>query len=142
MLWTYIAFSQFLIIWSGNLTEEIGWYLHRMRGGWQWIAVLLVVCHFILPFLLLLSREVKQQVRYLSLLAVFLLVMRYIDMVWNVDPAFDQGRFRFHWMDVAAGVGVGGIWIAAFVARLRQRPLLPLHDPDLPGVLAAAEGSS
>jgi hypothetical protein len=141
ILWAYVAFSQFLIIWSGNLTDEIGWYVHRIRGGWQWVAIWIVACHFALPFVLLLSREIKQQVRYLTLLAASLLIMRFVDMVWNVDPAFDRAALRFHWMDVMAAVGVGGIWIGTFVAQLKRRPLLPLHDPDLPGVLAAAEGA-
>jgi hypothetical protein len=141
ILWAYTAFSQFLIIWSGNLTDEIGWYERRIRGGWQWIALGIVVCHFALPFLLLLSREVKQQIRYLALLAAALLIMRFVDMIWNVDPAFDRAGLRFHWMDLAAAVGVGGIWIAAFVAQLKRRPLLPPHDPDLPAVIAAAEGA-
>lgn len=138
ILWAYTAFSQFLIIWSGNLTDEIGWYVRRTRGGWQWIALLVIVCHFALPFLLLLSREIKQRVDFLARLALVLLFMRFVDMVWNVDPAFDPTGVRFHWMDWMAAVGVGGIWIAAFLRRLKQRPLLPLHDPDLPGVLAAA----
>src|SRR5581483_2352480 len=66
ILWAYVSFSQFLIIWSGNLTDEIGWYLHRLRGGWQWLAVALVVFHFAVPFLLLLSRDLKERVRSLS----------------------------------------------------------------------------
>jgi cell division protein FtsW (lipid II flippase) len=141
ILWAYVAFSQFLIIWSGDLPDEISWYVHRVRGGWQWIAACLIVGHFALPFLLLLSRDIKQRVRYLALLAAALLVMRFIDMVWNVDPAFDTAGFRFHWLDVMAAIGVGGVWIAGFLARLKRRPLLPLHDPDLPGVIAAAEGA-
>ena len=138
ILWAYMAFSQFLIIWSGNLSDEIGWYVHRIRGGWQWVAILIIAGHFALPFLLLLSREIKQQARYLTLLAAALLIMRYVDVIWNVDPAFDRASFRIHWMDPVAAVGVGGIWMAVFVAQLKRRPLLPLHDPDLPGVLAAA----
>jgi len=138
ILWAYMAFSQFLIIWSGNLSDEIGWYVHRIRGGWQWVAILIIAGHFALPFLLLLSREIKQQARYLTLLAAALLIMRYVDMIWNVDPAFDRASLRIHWMDPVAAVGVGGIWVAVFVAQLKRRPLLPLHDPDLPGVLAAA----
>jgi hypothetical protein len=142
MLWAYMAFSQFLIIWSGNLTDEIGWYLHRVRGGWQWIAALLVAGHFALPFLLLLSREIKQSVRYLSGLAAALLVMRLIDLWWNVDPAFDASAVRVHWMDAAAVIGIGGLWITVFVRQLRLRPLLPLHDPELPGVLAGVGGGA
>jgi hypothetical protein len=67
--------------------------------------------------------------------------MRFVDMVWNVEPAFDRAVFRFHWMDPIAAIGVGGIWIAAFVTQLKRRPLLPPHDPDLPGVVAAAQGA-
>jgi hypothetical protein len=143
ILWAYMAFSQFLIIWSGNLTDEIGWYLHRVRGGWQWVAAGVLAFHFALPFLLLLSREIKRNLRSLSLLAAALLFMRLIDMVWNVDPAFDAARFRLHWMDWMASLGVGGIWTAAFLSQLKRRPLLPLHDPELPEILArAAEGAT
>jgi len=143
ILWVYMAFSQFLIIWSGNLTDEIGWYLNRVRGGWQWVAAALLAFHFALPFLLLLSREIKRNVSRLALLACALLFMRFIDMIWNVDPAFDPAHIRVHWMDWVASVGVGGIWIAAFVNQLKRRPLVPLHDPELPAILAgAAEGAS
>jgi len=142
ILWVYMAFSQFLIIWSGNLTDEIGWYLHRVRGGWQWVAAGLLAFHFALPFLLLLSREIKRNASRLALLACVLLFMRFIDMIWNVDPTFEPARIRVHWMDWIASLGVGGIWIGAFVNQLKRRPLLPLHDPELPGVLAgAAEGA-
>jgi hypothetical protein len=143
ILWAYMAFSQFLIIRSGNLTDEIGWYLRRVRGGWQWVAAGVFAFHFALPCLLLLSREIKRNVRSLSRLAGALLLMRFVDMVWNVDPAFDPARLRVHWMDWVAALGVGGIWIAVFVRQLQKRPLLPLHDTELPQVLAgAAEGAS
>jgi len=143
ILWAYTAFSQFLIIWSGNLSDEIGWYVHRLRGGWQWVAAVVFAFHFGLPFLLLLSREIKRSVRSLSLLAGALLFMRFIDMVWNVDPAFDPARIRVHWMDWIAALGVGGIWVAALLGELKYRPLLPLHDPELSAILAdAAEGAS
>src|SRR5579864_886385 len=141
ILWAYVAFSQFLIIWSGNLTDEIGWYLHRTRGGWQWVALAMVAGHFALPFLLLLSREIKRHARYLTRLGVGLLILHFVDLVWNVDPSFDRTGFRFHWLDIMVAIGIGGIWVGAFVAQLKQRPLLPLHDPDLPAALAAAEGA-
>jgi hypothetical protein len=142
ILWAYMAFSQFLIVWSGNLHDEIGWYLRRVRGGWQWIAAGLLAFHFAVPFLLLLSREIKRDVRRLTQLAWALLVMRFIDMIWNVDPAFDPARLRLHWMDWMALIGVGGVWIAAFVRQLERRPLLPIHDPELPEVLAGAAGGA
>jgi hypothetical protein len=136
MLWAYMAFSQFLIIWAGDLQDEIGWYVHRLQGGWQWVALALAIGHFALPFLVLLSREVKQRVQYLAFLSGWLLLIRFVDMVWNVDPSFDRSVFRFHWMDPVAAIGVGGVWVAAFLSELKKRPILPLHDPDLAGVLA------
>ena len=138
MLWAYMAFSQFLIIWAGNLKDEIGWYIPRLRGGWQWVGLALAAGHFALPFLALLSRDLKQRVRYLAYLSAWLLIIRFVDMVWNVNPAFDRSVFRFHWMDPLAAIGVGGIWVGAFLSELKKRPILPLHDPDLP--VALAEG--
>ncbi len=131
LLWVYIAFSQYLIIWSGNLTEEIPWYLHRTAGGWGWIALLLILFHFTLPFLLLLSHGIKRSVRTLSLVAVGIVFMHLVDQFWLVVPAFSQGGLRIHWLDMAAPIGVGGIWMAAFVRQLKSRSLLPLHDPRL-----------
>ena len=128
ILWTYMAFSQFLIVWSGNLTDEISWYLHRVKDGWGWIAWLLILFHFAVPFLLLLSREVKRRIGVLSALAAALLLVHLVDMFWQVEPAFDR-TMRFHWLDWLMPVGIGGIWIAAFIRRLKRRPLLPLHDP-------------
>ncbi len=133
MLWAYMSFSQFLIIWSANLPEEIPWYLHRMQSGWQWVALLLVGFHFFLPFLLLLSRFVKRKARVLARLALAILVMRLVDLFWLVAPAHHQQGLRVHWMDVAAPVGIGGIWLAAFIWQLGRYPLLPLHDPRLAG---------
>ena len=129
MLWAYIAFSQYLIIWSGNLPEEIPWYIHRASGGWEWIGLFLFFFHFFLPFLLLLSRRTKRSVRSLGTVAVAMMVVRLVDLFWLVVPAFHQTALRIHWMDLMAPIGVGGIWIAVFVWQLKGRPLLPLHDP-------------
>jgi hypothetical protein len=131
MVWAYLTFAQFLIVWSGNLPEEIPWYLHRTRGGWQWIALWLVVGHFALPFLLLLSRGTKRRLRRLSMVAAAILFMRLVDLVWLVVPAFHPTGLRLHWLDVAAPVGIGGIWIATFLWQLKGRALLPVNDPDL-----------
>jgi hypothetical protein len=131
MIWAYIAFAQFLIVWSGNLPEEIPWYLHRTQGGWQWIALLLAVFHFAVPFALLLSRGTKRRLRTLATVAGAIILMRLVDLFWLVVPAFHPAGPRLHWMDLAAPVGIGGIWIAAFLSHLKGRPLLPLHDPSL-----------
>ncbi|HEX9669323.1 MAG TPA: hypothetical protein VGC93_07540 [Thermoanaerobaculia bacterium] len=136
MLWTYFSFSQFLIIWSGNLPEEITWYAARTRGGWQWLAIALALFHFALPFVLLLSRDLKRRPQRLAAVAGWMLAMRWLDLVWQVEPAFSPERFSFHWLYLAAPLAVGGLWLAAWAAELKKRPLLPLNDPWLPEALA------
>jgi hypothetical protein len=130
MLWAYLNFSQFLIIWSGNLPEEIPWYIERMRGGWGVIAIALVIGHFALPFLLLLSQDIKMN-RWLPRVAIFILVMRLVDTIWLVAPTFAHHGFPIHWMDVVIPAGLVGIWLFTFARYLRSRPLMPLNDPFL-----------
>ena len=127
MLWAYFALSQWLIIWSGNLPEEAVWYTHRNQGGWEWLARLLVVFHFFVPFLLLLSRRNKRKAEFLALIAATILVMRLADIFWYTVPAFRPGRFSLHWLDIAAPVGLGGIWLPGFLRRLQGLPLLPVQ---------------
>ena len=124
MLWAYFSFSQFLLIWAGNLPEEIPFYLKRMRGGRMWVGLGLVLFHFALPFLLLLSREFKRNRKWMAAVAGWVICMRIVDLFWLTG-------FELHWLDVAAPIGLGGIWVAAFFRQLKQRPLLPLHDPEL-----------
>jgi hypothetical protein len=132
IFWAYMSFSQFLLIWVGNLPEEIRWYLRRSREGWQYVVIVIVVCHFGLPFLLLLLRDVKEHRRRLLAVAVGLLAMRFLDMFWWVEPAFNHERQYLFWLlDVAAWVGVGGLYIWWFLRLLTRRPLLPFHDPSL-----------
>ena len=137
MLWAYFSYSQFLIIWSGNLPEEISWYHPRTSGTWGAIALAVVILHFALPFLFLLSRRLKRDPHKLVVVAVLILVMRYVDLLWVVEPNFPRAQFHPRWifMDVAAAVGLGGLWLAAFFRQLSQRPLMPINDPQLPGVL-------
>jgi hypothetical protein len=134
ILWAYMSFSQFLIIWSGNLPEENSWYLHRSAAGWQWLIVVLALFHFALPFLLLLSHAVKRRGRRLALLAAAIVAVHLVETYWLVAPAFHPAGLHLSWLDFAAPVGVGGVWIAAFVWLLARRPLLPLHDPRMPEV--------
>jgi hypothetical protein len=129
MLWTYFAFSQFLIIWSGNLPEEISWYLSRTRGTWGGIALAVVILHFAFPFLFLLSRSLKRNAGKLVIVAVLILVMRLVDLFWTLAPSFAAGQFHLNWMDLVAPIGMGGLWLAAFAWALRQRPLIPINDP-------------
>jgi hypothetical protein len=132
MIYAYFAFSQFLIIWSGNIPEETPWYLKRFTGGWQYLAVALPAFHFFLPFFILLSRKLKQNARRLIFVAVLMLFMRLFDLYWYIMPVFSPGKFTLHWMDIATVLGVGGVWLAAFLFNLQGRPVLPLHDPALP----------
>lgn len=130
MLWAYFSFSQLLIVWAGNLTEEIPWYLQRLNGGWQYIGGLLIIFHFALPFALLLSRTLKRAARTVAQIAALLLAMRFVDCYWLVAPDFNRG-FHLSWMDFAAPIGIGGLWTWMFIGELRKRPLLPLRDPHL-----------
>jgi hypothetical protein len=139
MLWAYLSFSQFLIIWAGNLPEEIPWYIQRVRGGWGVVAILLVVGHFMLPFALLLSRNLKRAAPVLAKVAIFVLAMRLIDLIWLVAPTFSHATpgeaaahapmFPFHWMDFVIPVGLAAIWLFLFARQLRTRALFPLNDP-------------
>jgi len=138
MLWTYFAFSQYLIIWSGNLPEETTWYVARKHGGWGAIALAIAALQFAFPFLILLSRAAKQSARTLALLAVLILAMRALDVIWLIEPTFDGARFHLSWMDVVAPIAIGGLWLAAFAWQLQQRPLMPINDPQLERALHPA----
>jgi len=138
MLWSYFAFSQFLITWAGNLPEEISWYLPRTRGGWGAVALAVIVLHFAFPFLFLLSRGLKRDPHRLVMVAVLILIMRLVDLIWMVEPNFNRGDFHISWMDVAAPVAIGGLWLKVFTWQLSKRPLVPLNDPEFEVVLEQA----
>ncbi len=133
VLWAYLSFSQFLIIWAGNLPEEIPWYLRRLKGGWGWVALTLVVFHFATPFVLLLMRNVKRNADRLLKVCIMMIVIRLVDVYWVVEPAFYNEQLKIHWMDFVTPVAVGGLWLAGFFWQLKSRPLVPLRDPRLTG---------
>jgi len=128
MVWAYFNFSQWLIIWAGNLPEEIPWYVRRMNGGWGGVGLFLVIFHFAVPFALLLSRDLKKNAGKLALLASWLMIMRIVDIFWHIEPA---SRLEFHvsWVLFAVLAGMGGLWMAYFFRNLRARPLLALYAP-------------
>jgi len=136
MVWAYFSFSQFLIIWAGNLPEEIPWYITRLNGGWQFVALLLVIGHFALPFALLLSRDLKRNFKLLAGISVFILCMRLVDLYWIVTPDFSDKSFGLSWMDFTAPMGLVGLWLWYFLRQLEKRPLMPLHEPHLEEALA------
>jgi hypothetical protein len=142
MLWAYFAFSQFLIIWSGNLPEEIRWYLPRTRGAWGAIALAVVVLHFAFPFLFLLSRSLKRDPHKLVLVAGLILVMRLLDLLWMITPNFTGAYFHVSWMDIVAPLAMGGLWLGVFGWQLNQRALIPINDPQFETVLQQAHSHS
>jgi hypothetical protein len=127
MLWAYFAFSQWLIIWAGNLPEEISWFTRRLHGGWQYVGLLLALFHFVVPFLFLLARGFKRRLQDLVWLAVFLMFMRFVDLFWYIEPTFHL-QFHVSWQDIVVPGAIGGFWLAWFCRNLRGRPLLPLFD--------------
>ena len=130
MLWAYFSFSQYLIIWSGNLPAEIGWYLHRLQTGWRAVGLVLILFHFAAPFIVLLSRKVKRQPELLVKVAIGILVVRLIDLFWLIAPEFHQRGVSVSWLDVVLPLTLGSIWLGCFVWQLRGRAILPLHDPE------------
>jgi hypothetical protein len=140
MLWAYLSFSQLLIIWAGNLKEEIPWYVQRAFGGWAPIGVALVVFHFFVPFLLLLQRGVKRRLRTLSIVSALIVILSILDVYWIVVPSWDKVSPHVHLTDIFAFLGIGGLWVAAFFWQLKKLPLLPLHDPRFEGVLLHEHG--
>lgn len=135
MLWAYLSFSQFLIIWAGNLQDENFWYVIRGTGQWMWVALFIILFHFAVPFVLLLNRPVKRHMRALAFVGGGLLVMTWIDLYWFIMPAFYPLGLHLDWIDIVAPFGVGGLWLAFFVRQLKARPRLPLHDPRFEGVV-------
>ena len=135
MLWAYFAFSQYLIIWSGNLPEEIGWYIVRTRAGWGAIIIAIGILHYAAPFLFLLSRDLKRNPRKLVVIATLILLMRAVDLLWMVVPAFGV-EHTWIWMDMIALVGFGGLWLALFTSQLSKRSLIPINDPQFESVVA------
>lgn len=155
MLWGYLSFSQFLIIWAGNLAEEIPWYVRRLHGGWQNIGRFLIIFHFAVPFLVLLARPLKRNISALWKIAALVLFAHLLDDYWLIasSPAFDPrdavghiiqtpdpGYWRFGLLDLVMPLAIGGIWLSAFLYLLKGRPLMIAHDPQLLPALKQASG--
>jgi hypothetical protein len=127
MVWAYFSFSQWLIIWAGNLPEEITWYIRRLGGGWAYVGLFLVIFHFAVPFAILLSRPFKRDITRLVWLATWMLFMRYVDLFWIIEPNFST-TFTVTWADILIPFGMGGLWLAYFCRNLSSLPLLPAYD--------------
>ena len=136
MLWAYFSVSQFIIIYQGNLPEEIPWYIDRITGPWAPIGVAVLIGHFALPFSLLLSRNWKRKGTTLARIAMFMLIMRVVDIVWMIGPIFRRAGSTISWLDFAAVLGLGALWLVVFFRNLGARALVPAHDPYFEDALA------
>jgi hypothetical protein len=139
MVWAYFNFSQWLIIWAGNLPEEIPWYVRRLHGGWETVGLFLVVFHFAVPFALLLSRQLKRKARTLVRIASWLIFMRIVDIFWHIEPS-SHPTFHLSWLHFTIIAGIGGLWMAYFFYNLRSRPLLPVNAPQTLRLLERSHG--
>jgi hypothetical protein len=137
MVWAYFSFSQWLIIWAGNLPEEITWYMRRLNGGWGYVGLFLVLFHFAIPFIMLISRPFKRDITRLVWLAAWIMVMRLVDLFWVIEPNFSL-TFHLTWLDVVVPIAMGGLWLAYFFRNLSSMPLVPAYDVYAVEVLEAA----
>src|SRR5580700_8273393 len=137
MVWAYFNYSQWLIIWAGNLPSEITYYMRRLNGGWGYVGLFIVIFHFAIPFGTLLSRPFKRNIRKLVWLAVWLMLMRYLDLFWIIEPNFSK-TFTVTLADVVVPIAIGGIWLWYFFRNLASLPLLPAYDTDAHEVLEPA----
>ena len=138
MVWAYFSYSQWLIIWAGNLPNEITFYLARLSFGWGWVGLFLVIFHFAVPFAILLSRPFKTNIRKLVWLAIWLMLMRWVDLFWIIEPNFSKS-FTITISDIVAPVAIGGLWLFVFFRNLASLPLVPAYDPSAIEVLAPPE---
>ncbi len=141
VLWAYVAFSQFIIIWSGNLPDTISWYLDRSANGWPMVTILLALFHFVIPFFILLSRFSKQKARVLMAIAAGILLFRFLDLFWLIIPTIHDGAFAIHWLYFVTPVAMGGIWFLFFTRMVKSKSILPLHDARFEGLLSGKEAA-
>ena len=136
VFWTYIAFSQFFLIWYGNIPEETIWYVHRIEGSWKMASLFLAVGHFLVPFALLMSRWIKRKPALVTAIAVWMLIMHYWDIYWMVMPNLHHEGVHLSWIDFACLAGVMGVFLTLFTRKLLGHALVPVGDPRLPESLA------
>lgn len=130
ILWAYMAFSQYFLIWYANIPEETVWYLHRWEGSWKNVSLLIVFGHFVLPFFALITRPAKRNPLYLSIIAIWILIMHWVDLFWNITPNLHH-HAHISWMDFTTMAGIGGVCCWFFWNRLKVHPIVAHNDPKL-----------
>lgn len=131
VFWGYMAFSQYLLIWYGNIPEETVWFLHRWEGSWKSITLLLVFGHFVVPFFLMFPRAPKRNPVILALISIWILIIHWVDLHWLVMPSLHNHGVHFSWMDITTCLAIGGIFIWLLWRKMKSQPLLPVNDPRL-----------
>lgn len=129
VFWAYIAFSQYLLYWYANIPEETIWFRHRLEGSWKWVSAAILFGHFIIPFLVLLPRASKRNLKVLGFMAAWILVMHFVDLHWAVMPTLHKEGFAPSWQDLASLLLVGGAYGMVFWSRLRKNSLVAIGDP-------------
>jgi hypothetical protein len=142
MLNIYLTFAEFLIIWSGNVPDEIPWYLARIHGGWWTICSLDFICHWLIPFCMLLSRNLKRDKNRLKYMAIFMIFARFVDMFWLIEPNFSDAAGNLHLTNnygilayLTVPVSVVAFWGFFYCRELAKRPLMNVNDPHLEEIL-------
>lgn len=131
-VWAYVNFSEYLIIWSGNVPELTPWHGHRSAGGWEILGITMIFGHFLLPFMLLLSRFAKRRLANLTAIAIYLYIVEIVWYFWKIMPAFHPDGFHIHWLDLVTLIAIGGLWLGVFAWNLQRAPLLAPNDYRLP----------
>jgi hypothetical protein len=129
--WTFIAFSQYVLIWYGNIPEETIWYAHRWEGSWKYVSLFLAIGHFVIPFIMLMPRGSKRTKKILAGFAIWLLFMQFVDMHWLIMPNFHKHDFHLSWIDLVTWIALGGFTLHFIVRKLKKHPLVPIKDPFL-----------
>ena len=142
MLNIYLCFAEFLIIWSGNVPDEIPWYLNRIHGGWWYVCSADVICHWLIPFVLLLSRDLKRNKQKMIWLTCFMILARCVDMFWLIEPNFADAAGNLHIVNnygilayITVPVAVISLWVAYYLKQMQARPLIDVNDPHVEEML-------
>jgi hypothetical protein len=131
VFWGYMAFSQYFLIWYANIPEETIWFAHRWEGSWKYITLLLVFGHFVVPFLALMPRAAKRNLKFMRIISIWILLMHFFDLYWLVIPTLHKHGFYFSWMDLTAMIGIGGIFVWYFWQSYLKGALVPVNDTKL-----------
>lgn len=128
IIWAYMGYFQFMLIWIANLRYDVSWYEPRSRDGWQWLAAVIFVLQFVIPFFMLLMRDVKRRPHMIGSVCVLILVMHLVYQYWQVIPSFHDNTLLNNWMVFLTPIALGGPWLWYYLWQLKRYPLLPLHD--------------